>query len=256
MVSSQDWVQSCTALSTTDCSIMLEDTVVKQKQQINTITKKAQIFAIRQRVGYYCKLTTKNVLLNFDHRLLVRLKHWYLVDILSFLLDIVGGGRCCFTHMAVFPQHPRPFRWHYPLQRDWQPPALPLGTCWLHWNYQSKDIHFKIWVWWWLKRRNNVNFREIVMHASLIRLKCHLTLMIPASRQEEISNDRVQFITTFQVKRHQNDRNFVPLKPTFPQRHETYGRSISPRILKPAETFVFILRVTSMIVPARLKTWR
>lgn len=31
MVSSQDWLQSCTALSTTDSSIMLEDTVGKHK---------------------------------------------------------------------------------------------------------------------------------------------------------------------------------------------------------------------------------
>lgn len=94
------------------------------------------------------------------------------------------------------------------------------------------------------------------MHAILVRLKCHLTLMIPALRHEETSNDGVQFITEFQVKRYQNDRNFVLLSPTSPQRHETYGRSISPRILKQAQTFVFNLRVTSMIVPARLKTWR
>lgn len=33
MVSSQDWVQSCTALSTTDSSIILEDTVTKQKHR-------------------------------------------------------------------------------------------------------------------------------------------------------------------------------------------------------------------------------
>lgn len=44
MVSSQDWVQSCTAISTTESSIILEDTVGKHKwsQTENTQTNQKQ----------------------------------------------------------------------------------------------------------------------------------------------------------------------------------------------------------------------